>query len=145
MLGSARATNEENYLTQKFARTVIGTNNVDCCARVCHAPSAAALKASAAEGDVVAADRLVRRQHWRRCRIDGCRGTAAGDCGGHVTWRASGSRRTIAGEMRAQVTLEIVPGATHLFEERGTLERVAELAGSWFERHLQPVLSARPR
>lgn len=43
VLGSARATNEEAYLTQKFARLVIGTNNVDCCARVCHAPSAAAL------------------------------------------------------------------------------------------------------
>jgi formate dehydrogenase major subunit len=44
VLGSARATNEDNYLAQKLARTVIGTNNVDCCARVCHAPSAAALK-----------------------------------------------------------------------------------------------------
>jgi formate dehydrogenase major subunit len=44
VLGSARATNEENYLTQKFARVVIGTNNVDCCARVCHTPSAKALK-----------------------------------------------------------------------------------------------------
>ncbi|MBZ5558082.1 MAG: formate dehydrogenase subunit alpha [Acidobacteriia bacterium] len=44
VLGSARATNEENYLTQKLARTIIGTNNVDCCARVCHAPSAAGLK-----------------------------------------------------------------------------------------------------
>jgi formate dehydrogenase major subunit len=44
ILGSARATNEDNYLIQKFARAVIGTNNVDCCARVCHAPSAAALK-----------------------------------------------------------------------------------------------------
>ena len=43
VLGSARATNEEAYLTQKFARVAIGTNNVDCCARVCHAPSAAAL------------------------------------------------------------------------------------------------------
>jgi formate dehydrogenase major subunit len=44
MLGSSRATNEDNYVIQKFARTVIGTNNVDCCARVCHAPSAAGLK-----------------------------------------------------------------------------------------------------
>jgi formate dehydrogenase major subunit len=44
VLGSARATNEENYLTGKFARIVLGTNNVDCCARVCHAPSAAGLK-----------------------------------------------------------------------------------------------------
>ncbi len=44
VLGSARATNEENYLAQKFARVVLRSNNVDCCARVCHAPSAAALK-----------------------------------------------------------------------------------------------------
>ncbi len=45
LLGSARATNEDNYLIQKLARAVLGTNNVDCCARVCHAPSAAGLKA----------------------------------------------------------------------------------------------------
>jgi formate dehydrogenase major subunit len=44
VLGSARGTNEENYLTQKFARVVLGTNNVDCCARVCHTPTAAAMK-----------------------------------------------------------------------------------------------------
>lgn len=44
VLGSARATNEDNYLTQKFTRVVLGTNNVDCCARVCHAPSAVGLK-----------------------------------------------------------------------------------------------------
>ncbi|RPI52905.1 MAG: hydrolase [Acidobacteria bacterium] len=37
----------------------------------------------------------------------------------------------------SEVKLEIVPGATHLFEEPGTLERVAELAGSWFARYLQ--------
>lgn len=44
VLGSARAPNEDNYLAQKFARTVIGTNNVDCCARVCHGPTAAAMR-----------------------------------------------------------------------------------------------------
>lgn len=44
VLSSARATNEENYLAQKFARVALGTNNIDCCARVCHAPSAAGLK-----------------------------------------------------------------------------------------------------
>ena len=43
VLASSRSTNEENYLTQKFARLALGTNNVDCCARVCHAPSAAGL------------------------------------------------------------------------------------------------------
>lgn len=50
VLGSARATNEENYVAQKFARVVLGSNNVDCCARVCHAPSAAALKATLGTG-----------------------------------------------------------------------------------------------
>lgn len=39
-ISSARCTNEENYLMQKFLRAVIGTNNVDGCARVCHAPTA---------------------------------------------------------------------------------------------------------
>ncbi|MBK7343951.1 MAG: formate dehydrogenase subunit alpha [Saprospiraceae bacterium] len=39
-ISSARATNEENYLMQKFIRSVIGTNNIDCCARVCHSPTA---------------------------------------------------------------------------------------------------------
>ncbi len=39
--------------------------------------------------------------------------------------------------MRCEVTLEIVPGATHLFEEPGALERVAELAADWFCRHLR--------
>jgi formate dehydrogenase major subunit len=45
VLGSARATNEENYLAQKLARVALGTNNVDSCARVCHAPTAAAMGA----------------------------------------------------------------------------------------------------
>lgn len=44
VLGSSRATNEDNYVTQKFARVVLGTHNVDCCARVCHTPTAAAMK-----------------------------------------------------------------------------------------------------
>src|SRR5688500_16880523 len=35
-----------------------------------------------------------------------------------------------------EVRLEIIPHATHLFEEAGALERVAELAGEWFRRHL---------
>ena len=36
----------------------------------------------------------------------------------------------------AEKALEIVPGATHLFEEPGALEKVTDLAGSWFIRHL---------
>ena len=39
-ISSARCTNEENYLMQKFIRAVMGTNNIDSCARVCHSPTA---------------------------------------------------------------------------------------------------------
>jgi putative phosphoribosyl transferase len=39
--------------------------------------------------------------------------------------------------MTAPVELEIVPGATHLFEEPGTLARVERLAGDWFTRYLR--------
>jgi putative phosphoribosyl transferase len=38
--------------------------------------------------------------------------------------------------MRCEVKLEIVPGATHLFEEPGALEKVARLASDWFLLHL---------
>ena len=40
--------------------------------------------------------------------------------------------------MRAPAHLEVIPGATHLFEEPGTLARVAALATEWFSRHLVP-------
>lgn len=39
-ISSARTPNEENYLMQKFMRAIVGTNNIDCCARVCHSPTA---------------------------------------------------------------------------------------------------------
>jgi pimeloyl-ACP methyl ester carboxylesterase len=45
--------------------------------------------------------------------------------------------RSAMKRMRSHVTLEIVPGATHLFEEPGALEQVAELAGGWFEHYLR--------
>ncbi len=38
--------------------------------------------------------------------------------------------------MRCEVKLEIVPGATHLFEEPGALEKVAKLASGWFVDHI---------
>jgi formate dehydrogenase alpha subunit len=66
VLSSARATNEENYLAQKFARAALGTNNVDNCARVCHAPSVVGLTAAFGSGaatnsldEIVGADCLL--------------------------------------------------------------------------------------
>ncbi len=40
-------------------------------------------------------------------------------------------------QLRCRKHLEIIPGATHLFEEPGTLEQVARVAREWFELHLQ--------
>lgn len=42
-LASAKATNEENFLLQKFTRAILGTNNIDHCARLCHASTVSAL------------------------------------------------------------------------------------------------------
>ena len=41
-------------------------------------------------------------------------------------------------ELRCEKQLEIIPAATHLFEESGTLEEVARLAAEWFRRWLAP-------
>jgi len=39
-------------------------------------------------------------------------------------------------QLKTEKKLEVIPGASHLFEEPGTLEAVAELAGDWFKEHL---------
>ena len=43
VISSAKCTNEDNYVTQKFTRVVFGHNNIDHCARLCHAPTVAGL------------------------------------------------------------------------------------------------------
>ena len=65
-LSSSRSTNEAAYLLQKLFRAVLGTNHVDCCARVCHASTAHALQlvtgtgaASASYADIERAERIV--------------------------------------------------------------------------------------
>ncbi len=49
-LASAKCTNEENYLLQKVFRAVLGTNNVDHCARLCHASTVVGLAAAFGSG-----------------------------------------------------------------------------------------------
>jgi pimeloyl-ACP methyl ester carboxylesterase len=46
------------------------------------------------------------------------------------------NREAMGRMISACVRVEIIPGATHLFGEPGTLERVAELSAAWFQRHL---------
>lgn len=49
-ISSSRATNEENYLMQKMTRVALHTNNIDGCARVCHAPTAYGMQKSFGTG-----------------------------------------------------------------------------------------------
>ncbi len=50
VISSAKCTNEDNYVVQKFARAALGTNNVDHCARLCHASTVAGLAQSLGTG-----------------------------------------------------------------------------------------------
>lgn len=50
--------------------------------------------------------------------------------------------RQAASLMRCPHRLSVVPGATHLFEEPGTLEAAARQAADWFEKYLQPAAPA---
>ena len=47
-------------------------------------------------------------------------------------------------QLRCESVLEIVPGASHLFEEPGALDAVADLARAWFAGHLDPTLGGKP-
>jgi dienelactone hydrolase len=59
--------------------------------------------------------------------------------GGH-DHEVLGLNRAAFAQMTAERKLEVVPGATHLFEEPGTLEEVARLAANWFVKHLRPPI-----
>jgi len=50
VISSAKCTNEDNYIIQKLARAVLGTNNIDHCARLCHAPTVVGLVQSFGSG-----------------------------------------------------------------------------------------------
>ncbi|MBN1375282.1 MAG: formate dehydrogenase subunit alpha [Dehalococcoidia bacterium] len=51
-ISSAKCTNEDNYVAQKFARVVMQTNNIDHCARLCHSPTVTGLAASFGSGSM---------------------------------------------------------------------------------------------
>ena len=74
-ISSARCTNEENYLMQKFIRAVIGTNNIDCCARVCHSPTAWGMQKSFGTG--AATNSVADIQHTECMMVIGANPTSA--------------------------------------------------------------------
>ena len=56
---------------------------------------------------------------------------------GGADWQVLGLNEEAAKHLRCEHEVAVVPGATHLFEEPGALERVAELAAGWFSAHLE--------
>ena len=74
-ISSSRGTNEENYIFQKFMRAVVGTNNVDNCARVCHSPSVTGLVAVFGSG--AATNSLDEIQETDVLLLVGCNPTEA--------------------------------------------------------------------
>ena len=74
-ISSARCTNEENYLMQKFMRAVIGTNNIDSCARVCHSPTALGMQRTFGTG--AATNSIVDLKYTKCILVVGANPTAA--------------------------------------------------------------------
>jgi formate dehydrogenase alpha subunit len=62
-MSSSRSTNEAAYLLQKLFRSVIGTNNVDCCARVCHSSTALGLQITTGTGAASASYTDIENAH----------------------------------------------------------------------------------
>jgi formate dehydrogenase major subunit len=112
VLGSARSTNEENYVAQKFARIVLGTNNVDCCARVCHAPSARALSATLGTGAATSSfDDIERAETIMVCGSNALEAHPV--VGARIRQRALAGANLIVVDPR-KTELARVPGAIHL-------------------------------
>ena len=74
-ISSARCTNEENYLMQKFIRAVIGTNNIDSCARVCHSPTALGMQRTFGTG--AATNSIIDIEHTNFIMVIGANPTDA--------------------------------------------------------------------
>jgi formate dehydrogenase alpha subunit len=117
LLSSAKCTNEENYLFQKFARAVLGTNNVDHCARLCHASTVAA--ALAAFGDGAMSNSISDIDHTEVLFVIGSNTTECHPIIGRKIRRAiknNGAKLIVADPRRielcemAQVHLDHFPG-----------------------------------
>ncbi|MFG2993932.1 phosphoribosyltransferase family protein [Streptomyces sp. NPDC048257] len=97
----------------------------------------AALWAAASDPDVYAVVSRGGRPDLAGPRLAAVRAPTLLIVGGRDTTVLDLNRAALR-ELRCEKHLEIVPGATHLFEEPGALDEVARLAGDWFTRHLAP-------
>lgn len=113
-ISSARCTNEENYLMQKFIRAVIGTNNIDCCARVCHSPTAWGMQKSFGTG---AATNSFEDIHHTACMLV----IGANPTEGHPVTGSRIKQQAMKGTPLIIIDprrIELVPYATHHLQLR---------------------------
>lgn len=113
-ISSARCTNEENYLMQKFIRAVMGTNNIDCCARVCHSPTAWGMQKSFGTG--AATNSFEDIEHTRCIMVIGANPTE-----GHPVTGARLKQQVMKGTPLIVIDprkIEIVPYAKHHLQLR---------------------------
>lgn len=113
-ISSARCTNEENYLMQKFIRAVMGTNSIDCCARVCHSPTAWGMQKSFGTG--AATNSFEDIEHTRCIMVIGANPTE-----GHPVTGARLKQQVMKGTPLIVIDprrIEIVPYAKHHLQLR---------------------------
>ncbi len=113
-ISSARCTNEENYLMQKFIRAVIGTHNIDCCARVCHSPTAWGMQQSFGTG--AATNSIDDLEHTECILVIGANPTE-----GHPVTGAKIKQQAMKGVPLIIIDpreIELTPYATHFLQLR---------------------------
>ncbi len=113
-ISSARCTNEENYLMQKFIRTVFGTNNIDACARVCHSPTAWGMQKAFGTG--AATNSVIDLQYTECILIIGANPTE-----GHPVTGSKIKQRAMKGVPLIVIDpreIELVPFAKHHLQLR---------------------------
>ena len=113
--GSAKASNEDAYATQKLIRAAFGTNNVDHCTRLCHASSVTALLEGLGSGSVSNVFRDV--EHADACLVIGSNTTANHPVAAtYVKQAAAAGMQLIVADPRR---IELMEQATHSLVFRG--------------------------
>jgi formate dehydrogenase alpha subunit len=104
VLASAKVTNEENFLLNKFARAVIGTNNLDHCARLCHASTVVGLAAAFGSGAMT--NSIVDLENARTILVIGSNTTEAHPIAARWIFRAmaQGAKLLVADPRRIQLS-----------------------------------------
>lgn len=113
-ISSARCTNEENYLMQKFIRVGFGTNNIDACARVCHSPTAWGMQKAFGTG---AATNSIEDLEYTNCILV----TGANPTEGHPVTGSKIKQRAMKGVPLIIIDpreIELVPYAKHHLQLR---------------------------